>query len=284
MGWHTPQQDGSSHMNLQCTVRGAVFTFAIALSVSAHAQDRQDSEDLAKAAQNPVSSLISVPFQENANLNVGPYDHMQNVLNIQPVIPIHLNEDWNLITRTILPIISQPGFAPNQGRTNGIGDTQVSLLFSPAKPGNWIWGAGAIIQLPTHTNTVLGNNNAGYGPAFVILHLERGSPWVYGVLINDVFSSDSATSPAYNNGTIQPFLNYNLKSGMYFTSSPLMTVNWNAKGSDQWTVPMGGGVGKIFRFGKLPVNMQVAAYYNVASPQFGGNWQLRAQAQFMFPK
>jgi hypothetical protein len=271
-------------MNLQRVIRGTALTFAIALSVSANAQDQQSSEDLAKAAQNPVSSMISVPFQENANLNVGPYDHTQNVVNIQPVIPFSLNSDWNLITRTILPIISQPGLAPNQGRTNGIGDTQVSLLFSPAKPGNWIWGAGAIIQLPTHTNTVLGNNNAGYGPAFVVLHLERGSPWVYGALINDVFSSDSATSPAYNNGTIQPFVNYNLKSGMYFTSSPLMTVNWNAKGSQQWTVPMGGGVGKIFRFGKLPVNMQVAAYYNVVSPQLGGNWQLRAQAQFLFPK
>jgi hypothetical protein len=271
-------------MNLQRTIRGAGFALVVSLSASVQAQEQPSSEDLAKIAQNPVGNLISVPIQENANLNVGPYDHMQNVVNIQPVIPIHLSDDWNLITRTILPIISQPGFAPNQGRTNGIGDTQVSLFVSPAKPGNWIWGAGAVIQLPTHSNTVLGNNNAGYGPAFVILHLEHGSPWVYGVLINDVFSSDSATSPAYNNGTMQPFLNYNLKSGMYFTSSPLMTVNWNARGSQQWTVPMGGGVGKIFRFGRLPVNMQVAAYYNVVSPQLAGNWQLRAQAQFMFPK
>jgi hypothetical protein len=242
------------------------------------------AEDLAKIAQNPVANLISVPFQNNTNLNVGPQDRAQNVLNIQPVIPIDLNSDWNIITRTILPIISQPGFAPNQSRTNGVGDAQFAAFLSPAKPGSWIWGAGPIIQLPTHSNDLLGNNNAGVGPSFVILHLTHGDPWVYGVLVNNIWSVGHSSSPAYNNGLVQPFVNYNFEGGLYLTSVPVWTVNWSAKGSQQWTVPMGGGVGKIFKLGKLPVNAQLSAYYNVVRPDFVGNWQIRAQVQFLLPK
>jgi hypothetical protein len=165
-------------------------------------------EDLAKIAQNPVGNLISVPFQENMNLNTGPLERTQNVLNIQPVIPISLSSDWNIITRTIVPIISQPGFAPDQNRTNGIGDVQFTAFLAPAKPGAWIWGVGVITQLPTHSNDRLGNNNAGLGPAFVILHLAQGDPWVYGVLVNNIWSVSHSASPSYSNGLVQPFVGW----------------------------------------------------------------------------
>ena len=243
-----------------------------------------NAEALAKIAQNPVGNLISVPFQENANLNAGPFDHEFNVLNIQPVIPVDISEDWNIITRTILPIVSQPGFAPNQVRSDGLGDVQISAFLSPAKPGAWIWGAGLVAQLPTHTDVALGNDHAGLGPTFVLLHLERGSPWVYGVLLNNIWSVGSSRSPAYNNGLLQPFINYNFKSGSYLTTSPVITVSWEAKGSQQFTVPVGVGIGKIFKFGKLPVNTQIGGYYNAVRPDFAPNWQLRLQAQLMFPK
>jgi hypothetical protein len=260
---------------------------AILAGASAHAE--LSPEDLAKIAQNPVGNLISVPFQENAYLNTGPLDKTQNVLNIQPVIPIHLTSDWNIITRTILPIISLPAFAPGQNRTNGIGDTQISAFLSPANPGAWIWGVGAITQLPTHSNDLLGNNNAGVGPSFVVLHLEHGSPWVYGVLVNNVWSVGNSgnlfsNAAKYNNGLMQPFVNYNFEGGAYLTSSPIFTVNWEARGSQQWTVPMGVGVGKLFKIGKLPLNAQVSGYYSVVKPAFAPNWQVRAQLQFMFPK
>jgi hypothetical protein len=217
-------------------------------------------------------------------------DGTQNVLNIQPVIPISISDDWNIITRTIIPIISQPAFAPGQGGVSGIGDVQISAFLSPAKPGAWIWGVGVITQLPTHSNDRLGNNNAGLGPTFVILHLERGSPWVYGVLINNIWSVGStdypfnSNAPKYSNGLLQPFLNFNFESGAYLTTSPIITVNWEARGSQQWTVPMGGGVGKLFKIGRLPVNTQIGAYYNVVRPDFANNWQIRAQVQFLFPK
>jgi hypothetical protein len=248
-------------------------------------------EDLAKIAQNPVGNLISVPIQENAYFSVGPLDGTLNVVNIQPVWPISISDDWNIITRTIIPIISQPSFFPGQGGVSGIGDVQFSAFLSPAKPGNWIWGIGTITQLPTHSNDRLGNDNAGLGPTVVVLHLERGSPWVYGALVNNVWSLGSSGNPLsrdgakYSNGLVQPFVNYNFHSGLYLTSSPILTVNWYANpASQQWTVPMGGGVGKLFKIGRLPVNTQISYYNNVVRPDFANTWQIRAQVQFMFPK
>lgn len=260
---------------------GVILLFAVTL---AHAQADSNLEGLAKTVQNPVADLISLPFQENANLNAGPFDHELNVLNIQPVIPFEINDDWNIITRTILPVISQPGYVANQGRANGLGDTQISAFLSPARPGTLIWAVGAITQLPTHTDPLLGNDHAGFGPTFAMLHLEKSDPWVYGILLNNVWSTGNSRSPAYNNGVVQVFCNFNFGAGTYLTSSPLITINWKASDSQRFTVPMGGGIGKIFKFGKLPVNAQVGAYYNVVRPDFAPNWQIRLQAQLIFPK
>jgi hypothetical protein len=255
-----------------------------AAGLAAPAAAEMSAEELAKLAQNPVGNLISVPLQYNANLNYGPNKDTQSILNIQPVYPISVNKDWNIITRTILPVIWQPSLT-GDSTTSGIGDLQFTAFLSPANPGKWIWGVGPILQAPTHSNGKLGNDNWGLGPSFVVLHLDKGSPWVYGVLVNNVWSlSSSSDAPSYNNGLIQPFVNYNLPDGAYLTSAPILTVNWQAEGSQKWTVPIGGGVGKIFHFGKLPVNMQVSAYYNVERPDDAANWQIRAQVQFMFPK
>jgi len=244
------------------------------------------SEELAKLAQNPVGNLVSVPFQSNTNFNTGPLNGTQNVLNIQPVYPIELNADWNLITRTILPLIWQPEFVPGQGSRFGLGDLQLSGFFSPSQPGpgGLIWGAGGIVQMPTDTNE-LGNKNWGLGPTAVVLKLEKGSPWVYGVLVNNVWAlSGSQRGGSYNNFLMQPFLNYNLPGGTYFTSSPIITADWKADSDQRWTVPLGGGIGHIFHIGRLPVNTQLGAYYNVVHPDDAANWQLRIQVQLMFPK
>jgi hypothetical protein len=257
-----------------------------AMCLAQPAQAEMSAEDLAKLAQNPVGNLISVPFQNNTNFNVGPRDGTQDILNIQPVIPITLNPDWNLITRTIIPLIWQPGFSPGQDTRFGLGDAQLSAFVSPSKPGpgGLIWGAGPIIQMPTDTND-LGNKNWGLGPTVVVLRIQHGDPWVYGALANNVWSlSDDKRGGAFNNGLIQPFVNYNFEGGLYLTSAPIVTVDWKADSGQRWTVPLGGGVGKIFHLGKLPVNSQVSAYYNVEHPDYGANWQLRLQVQLMFPK
>ena len=267
--------------NQSALIRWALFSL-LAIPLIAAADTATD--DIAKVAQNPIASVISVPFQNNANLNVGPEAGTLNVLNVQPVVPLSLNESWNVITRTILPVISSPTLAPGAARTNGIGDTLFTAFLSPAHSAGWIWGVGPAIQAPTHSDPSLGNDNWGLGPSFVVLHLEKGSPWVYGVLVNDVWSVSHSGSHSYNNGLMQPFINYNMRKGWYLVSSPIVTVNWAAPGSQQWTVPIGGGFGKIVHWGRLPVNLQLAGYYNVASPVEGPNWQIRTQLQLLFPK
>jgi hypothetical protein len=263
----------------------AAAVLAVALVAGAPAAAEMSAEELAKLAQNPVGNLISLPFQNNTNFNVAPESGTQNILNIQPVIPISISGEWNIITRTIVPVISMPSLGPGTERENGIGDTVFTAFLSPAKPGAWIWGLGPVVQLPTNTIDELGNKNRRHGASFVVLHLEHGSPWVYGVLVNNVWSlSSSKQGGAYSTGLIQPFVNYNFKEGFYLTSAPIMTVDWKADSGQKWTVPLGGGVGKIFHLGKLPVNAQLSAYYNLVHPDYGANMQIRAQLQFMFPK
>jgi hypothetical protein len=150
--------------------------FVVALLASAPAQAEMSAEELAKLAQNPVGNLISLPFQNNTNLNFGPEKGTQNILNIQPVIPVSIGKDWNIITRTIVPVIWNPALGPDIDSRSGIGDTVFTAFLSPANPGHWIWGAGPVVQIPTNSNAELGNRNWGLGPSVVVLHLDHGSP------------------------------------------------------------------------------------------------------------
>lgn len=260
------------------------FTILLALSVLAPktALAQSEEEDLAKQTQNPVSDLISVPFQNNTSFGIGPNDRTQNVLNIQPVVPFALNESWNLIWRTIVPVVTQPDVRASSGSTSGLGDINASLFFSPSKPSKFIWGAGPVISLPTATDRVLGTDKWGLGPSFVGLTM-RGK-WVIGALVNNVWSvgGDSARADV-NQFLLQYFINYNLPHGWYLTSGPIIVANWEAD-DDRWLVPFGGGFGKIFRIGRQPLNGSAQVFYNVETPEGGPDWALRLQLQLLFPK
>jgi len=243
-----------------------------------------EAGDLAKAAQNPIANMISVPLQHNFNFKTGPGDDLQNILNIQPVIPLKLTEDWNVITRTILPVIWQPELAPGVGPESGLGDIQFSAFFSPVKPTKGVtWGVGPVLQFPSATDDLLGSGKYSAGPTAVALKMD--GPWVYGALVQNLWSyAGDGDREEVNQFLIQPFLNYNLPKGWYLSTGPSITANWRAHGKDRWTVPVGGGVGKIMKIGKLPVNMSLRAYYNVMRPSDGPEWTLQYQIQFMFPK
>ena len=258
---------------------------AIGVAFAASVEAAESQEELAKQAQNPLAKVISLPFQDNVYLGIGPEeDQTGNVLNIQPVIPVGLSEDWNLITRTVIPVISEPGFFPGQERVNGIGDIQFSAVLSPVRSSGFIWGVGTVVQLPSHTNHRLGNDHWGLGPGVVALSMEKGSPWVYGALINNVWSGGSGDDPSYNHLLLQPFVNYNFSNGLYLVSSPIITADWKEELSNRWTVPLGGGIGKVFHLGRLPVNTQFQAFYNVRTPEAaGGDWTLRFQLQVFLP-
>ena len=245
--------------------------------------DTEESQEaLAKQAQNPVAKLISVPFQNNFNFGVGPYDATQYVLNIQPVIPISLSEDWNLITRTILPIINQPSPAPGVRSAFGMGDINPTFFLSPAKSEKFIWGLGPTLTFPTATDPLLGAGKYSAGPAAVVLTMH--GHWVIGALANNQWSYAGWGGKNVNALLVQPFINYNLPHGWYVVTAPVITADWEADSDNRWTVPLGGGVGKIQRFGKLPINFQLQAFYNVVTPDNGADWQLRFQVQFLFPK
>jgi hypothetical protein len=247
--------------------------------------DESHAGDLAKAVQNPVADLISVPLQNNTAYNIGANERASNALEIEPVIPLHLSEKVLLITRTILPIVYQPDLTSTGGGSSGVGDINPSAFFSPAKPGKVIWGLGPTLVLPTATQRAVGSGKWSIGPTAVAL--VQPKPWTVGVLASQVWSfagpDDRASVSAM---TVQYFVNYNLPEAWYLASSPILSFNWKAPSSEEWVVPVGGGVGKIFRLGKLPLNGSAQGFYNFrpSDSQTIGRWQLRVQLAFLFPE
>ena len=265
-----------------------------------------NADALRKAAQNPVASLISVPIQENWNFGIGPDSRIQNVLNVQPVIPINLTQNWNLIVRWVTPIIYQPvgveqppapsgpdtAFVSSQTTAAattttpgvyGFGDMQPAFFFSPKK-GKVIWGVGPQFLLPTATRTgILGQGKFGIGPTAVVL-VQPGK-WTFGFLINNVWSvAGHSDLPDVNQFLLQYFINYNLPNGYYLTWQPTITANWEATSGGRWVVPLGGGIGRIMRLGAQPVNLGLQFYGNAVHPPGGSPWSMRLQIAFLYPK
>jgi len=266
---------------------GHLVIFVAALSIAGNCVAEPGAADLARAVQNPVADLVSLPFQNNTNFNFGPEEETQNVLNVQPVWPISISDDANLITRTIVPIISQPELFPGDDRENGIGDIQFTAFYSPKKPtsNGLIWGAGPVLVMDSATDNVLGSGKWSAGPSVVVLKMTGA--WVIGGLFQNVwdFAGDDDRE-GVNQFLMQPFINYNFptKPGRFLSFSPIVTANWKASNKNTWTAPLGGSIGQIIRWGKQPINLSAGAFYNVEKPEFGADWTLRLQATFMFPK
>ena len=165
---------------------------------------------------------------------------------------------------------------------SGLGDINPTLFLAPAKPGSIIWGAGPTFTLPTASDRLLGSGKWSMGPAGVVLTIQ--GPWVFGALLNNQWSVGGWGDKNVNAGLLQPFINYNFPGGWYLSSAPIITANWKADSGERWTVPLGGGGGKLFKVGKLPVNVLLQAYGNVERPRYAPDWSLRLQLQFLFPK
>jgi opacity protein-like surface antigen len=246
-----------------------------------------DTQSLAKAAQNPIADLISVPFQNNANFGVGPFNRTQDVLNIEPVVPMHLGNDWIVISRTIVPLTSQPD-AVFDSSTYGIGDTSESLILSPADSGikDFSWGFGPILTAPTASDAILGTGKLLLGPEAVIIYTP--GHWVLGALASNSWSiAGDPLRNSVNFFSAQPFINYNIPDGQgwYLVTSPIITADWMAPSSQRWTVPVGGGVGRVFKAAGQAFNASAQVFYNVErSDSTPGNWQFRFQVALLFPQ
>ena len=276
-------------------VRGLLLGASVALSVIALSRPAQAQSDLAAASANPIASMISVPFE--SSWDFGADNGTAYVLNIQPVVPVRVG-NWNLVSRPIIPIIdvggtttgltaapldpTDPGLATISGAT-GLGDINYSLFFSPANAGRLIWGVGPSITAPTATDPLLGTEKWSAGPTAVAL-IQPG-PWTIGMLARQIWSFAGASDRSNVNQTVlQPFVNYKLSDGWYLSSSPVMAANWEAKSSNRWTVPLGGGVGRVFKLGQQPVNMRLEAYNNAEIPQGGPDWVTKFTFQLLFPQ
>ena len=271
--------------DLQLVKAGINYKFENGVSAAAEPSGAggaaEPSEELAKKSQNPIADMVSVPFQSNTNFNSGPFNRAQEILNIQPVVPLHLNEDWNVISRTIIPLISQPSPFSNSN-TNGIGDVTEELFISPTHPGALIWGVGPVFTVPSASDPILGTGKVLFGPGIVLL--TTPGHWVLGIVANNQWSvGGNPLRPNVNTFLAQPFVNYNMAHGWYLTTSPIITSNWLAPSGQQWTVPIGGGVGRVFRVGDQPVNAQIQGFYNVVRPTRTADWQLRFELALLFP-
>lgn len=253
-----------------------------------------DSGDLAKASQNPVGNMISLPLQNNTSFGIGPDDATSNVLNVQPVYPTALGANWNLINRAIVPVIYREEVVPGTGSAFGLGDTSYTGFISPGKPGKLIWGVGPSLLLPTAKEDRWASDKWSVGAGVVLLAMPGN--WVVGVLASNVWSVAGDSDAAdVNFMTLQPIINYNLSNGWYLTSVPVITANWEADSNNTWTIPLGGGFGKITKWGHQPVDLSIQAFYNIVQPKpliaqapnldnQGETWTLRLQLKFLFPK
>jgi hypothetical protein len=267
----------------------ALLTAGLLMAGHALAEE-EEGGDLQAAVQNPIGAMISLPIKQTVDF--GAPDGTAYFLNIQPVIPVTIG-DWNLINRVIAPVVVHvpgfigglPGLPLGQpgGAVTGMGDWNYSMFVSPAKPGSVIWGIGPSITFPTATDGQLGSRKWSAGPTAVAL--AQPKPWTVGVLARQLwsFAGDSDRNEV-SQFLLQPFVNYNLDKGWYLLTDMVVTANWHAPSSERWTVPLGGGVGKLFKLGNQAINTRLEAYYNVERPELAPDWSMSLQFQFLFPK
>jgi hypothetical protein len=272
--------------------RVTLFLAIVVISTSAWTQEKKGGGDLRSAVQNPISSLISLPFK--LSVDTGAKNGDAQILNINPVVPVTVG-DWNLVNRALIPLVNVDGSiqgpnnpSPELGNSakdsaSGLGDINYSLYFSPVKYDKVIWGVGPTINLPTATDDVLGSGKWSAGITGIVLSVPSWGSM--GILGRQLWSFAGDSDRKYVNQTlIQPFLNYNLDDGWYLITDMILTANWNADSDDRWTIPVGGGAGRLFKIGDQAINSKLEAYYNVERPDGAPDWQFHFTWQFLFPK
>ena len=241
----------------------------------------EDPQALAKKLANPIASLISVPFQNNFDFGMGPdKDGFRYTMNFQPVIPIALNKDWNVVSRTIVPVIAQDNVVGTSSQF-GLGDTVQSFFFSPNKSEPFVWGVGPVLLIPTGTDEALGTQKLGIGPTIVVLKQQKG--WTVGTLFNHIWSVAGKDSRADVSSTfLQPFLSYTTKSAWTFTVNTESTYDWEGR---SWNVPIHLQATKLVKFGKRPVSVGGGLRCWAASAPGGPHWcGFRVIFTPLFPK
>ncbi len=271
---------GATQLSLRLSYQPDEPESTIRTAVSDGAGVAEDAEALAKKLSNPVASLISVPFQFNYDAGYGPKDAGRAVVNIQPVIPFSISEDWNLIVRTIVPIIYQGSLADSVNSEFGLGDTVQSFFFSPKEPvGGWILAAGPVALWPTGTEPAIRSEQFGLGPTVLALRQDHG--WTYGMLANHLWGvTESDDHPDVNATFLQPFVSYTWPTATTLALNTESTYDWTR---GYWTVPINLSVSQLVKFGTQPVQFSLGGRYYAESPESGPEWGVRFAVTFLFP-
>ena len=259
-----------------------ILVVAMFLQNHVGASDAEDTMELVEASQNPIANLISVPFEHNIDLNVGPEDGTVQAMNLKPVLPTEF-ERFNLINRFIAPVIHQQERVPGEGSEFGLGNLTYQGFLSPRETGKYIWGVGPILTLPTRTDERLGADKWSAGPGAVVLSIS--GPWVVGALVTHSwsFAGDNDENNV-NTTSLQYFVNYNFGNDWYLTSNPTMSADWSTESSNRYKVPVGGGIGHLVRFGDKPVDFRLRGFYNVEKPDRTASWTVQFEVKLLFPK
>jgi hypothetical protein len=278
-------------MNMERALTVAIGSaFIIALPGVSRAQGETDSAravrhnkaeaTLAKAAQNPVANMVSLPLQWNYTTAGGLDSSTALVLNVQPVLPVPIGERWLIVSRTVVPFVSLP--LPNGRQTSGIADIQEQAYFTKAKPGKYTWALGPIFSFPTATNFITRTGQWGLGPTAVALAMP--GHWVIGTLVNNIWRiGGAAHGDVLNAFTVQPFINYNLPRAWAISTAPLITSNWSAPSDQRWTVPIGLGFSKVTHIAEQPFNLELQYYHNVNHPRRAGSEEVRFAVAALWP-
>jgi len=276
----TTTNHGGMDMRTRTPVLVATCCWLALCGAAAAGETTVDEAELAATVQNPLANLISLPFQANYNNGVGESDRTSLNLNIQPVIP-YAGENWNLITRTIIPLNSVP--VDETDSTFGFGDTSMSFFFSPAKPSAFTWGLGPAFSFPTASNQeVLGSEKLSIGPTGVVFY--GVGKWTLGGVASNIWSVAGASDREdVNFFFAQWFVNYNFGHGWALGTAPIITGNWEAERDDRWVVPWGLQISKVTHFGARPVNLLIGYYTNSEHPEGGADEQIRFQLNLLFP-
>jgi len=266
--------------------RPAALVISVALlpllpAVLAGQQPEDEATRLARQTQNPVSDLVSLPFQFNFNSGGGFGGRTFFNLNFQPVVPVKdVLKQWTIILRTIVPYVSVPTGAA--GREAGLGDIQEQMFLSPANSGKITWGVGPILSFPTATANLVSTGSWALGPTGVVL--TNVGPWVLGALIDNLWTfSDAGGPPEVNQFLLQPFVNYNFGRGWAASSAPIITANWDASSGEEWTVPLGLGISKTTAFNGRPMSLSAQYYHNVEHPTAAAADLLRLTISLLYP-
>ncbi|MCK5648345.1 MAG: transporter [Gammaproteobacteria bacterium] len=270
-------------MFFNCNIKkGQIFSLLI-LSIVGGNQSYAE-ESLAKKSQNPLGTMISLNLEYNYLENVGPdEDSTDHVVNLKPVYPI-AGDGYNWILRAVVPVIYQDERYSGQGSESGLGDINLQAYWVPDPTGPITWGIGPSLVIPTATDDRLGSDKWSLGPALAII--AKPGKWLVGALTQNVWDiAGDSDEPDVNQFLFQYFINYNFDNGWYFTSTPTMTANWEAdSSSDRWTIPVGGGVGKVVRLGNQPIDFKLQAYKNVERPHGAAEWSMQFNMKLLFPK